>query len=635
MRLRRLGALGALLAFVYSVAPTTVPATVSATVPVVGTPPFTFSGPSGRVQIQGPWVLRSDHADTGIQRGWGRGGFIGSTVTVPFATNANPRLLQSPRSITQYEGTIAWYRTRFSVPRAGNYAIDFQSVNHRATVWLDGHRLGVSHEGEFQPFAKEFHAAAAGSHLLVVRADYSGIEHQKATGWHRTWFNFGGINREVTVRPVGASDIADPTLTTTLERPSGDALVSVAVKLRNTGPERFLRPVGTLTHGAQVVPVAFGRVHMLSGATRVVRASVRVAAPALWSPDSPSLYDLEVQVPGEAGWSGRTGLRELTWHGRKIFVNGRRILLHGASLHEDAYGRGDALTPAEMNTLVAELKAVGANMTRSHHPLAPALLERLDAAGIMVWQEIGPNDSPGGWKLRTPELRRQGRERVRQSFLQLQLHPSIIAWSLGNEIANAGHDFGQPQFVSNAARELHRRDPGRMVGVDIWGTHVPATDRGLLVYRDLDIVGLTNYDGWYDHGSSRGVALRTIVRSSVDAFARAFPDKIIMVTEFGAEANGENAASAAGGYLFQARLLRAHVTVYRSDPRVAGMLIWILRDFAVPPTFAGGSVRHQFPDISLVRGINQKGLFDYRGNAKPAMAVVGRLFRTIPTFPDG
>jgi len=632
MRHPRLSAFGALLLFFV---PAAAHAPAAAPAPAAVATPFTFAGPGGRVQIDGPWVLRSDHDNTGIQRGWGRGGFIGSTVTVPFATNANPRLLRGPRSITQYEGTIAWYRTRFRVEHAGRYAIDFESVNHRATVWLDGHRIGRSHEGEFQPFAKEFSASGAGDHLLVVRADYSGIEHQKDTGWHRTWFNFGGINREVTIRPVGRSDITTPTLTTVVDRPTGDAVVTVGLRLRNNGPSRSLRPVGTLAHGGQSVAVAFPAVRVPAGAVRTVSASVRIASPALWAPDEPNLYDLVVEVPGEASWSGRTGLRELTWHGRKLFLNGRRIALHGASLHEDAYGRGDALTPRDMDTLVAELKAVGANMTRNHHPLAPALLERLDAAGVMVWQEIGPNDSPGGWRLRTPELRREGRRRVRESLLQLQLHPSIIVWSLGNEIANAGHDFGQPQFISDTAQELHRRDPGRLVGADIWGTHVPASDRGLLVYRDLDVVGLTNYDGWYDHGASRGAALRGVVRSSVDAFARAFPDKLVMVTEFGAEANGQNAENAAGGYLFQRRLLRDHVAVYRADPRVVGMLIWILRDFAVPPTFAGGSVRHQFPDISLVRGINQKGLFDYDGRAKPSAAAVGRLFRSIPTFPDG
>ena len=619
MRHRRFIALGALLL--------SVPAAAHAA------EPFTFAGPAGRVQIDGPWVLRSDHHNSGIRLGWGRGGFAGSTVTVPYATSANPHRLTGRRGIRMYEGTIAWYRTTFRVPRAGRYAIDFQSVNHRATVWIDGHRVGLSHDGEFQPFTKFFRASGPGRHLLVVRADYSHIERQKATGWHRTWFNFGGINREVTVRPVGRSDISSPTLTTTLD--GGDAVATVSAQIHNYGRTRTIQLLGALQRDGTSVPIGFRAVRVGAGATRTVRARVRVTDPALWSPDAPNLYQLDLEVTGEAHYTARTGLRQLTWKGRRLYLNGRRLLLHGASLHEDAYGRGDALTPADMDDLVADLKRIGANMTRNHHPLSPALLERLDAAGIMVWQEIGPNDSPGGWKLRTLALKRAGRERIRESFFQLQLHPSIIVWSLANEVAGTGSRFGQVPFVDHVAQELHRRDPGRMVGVDIWGTHVPASDRGAQLYRHLDVVGLTNYDGWYDNGQARGLALRRVIRTSLNAFARAFPDKVLLVTEFGAEANNHNARAAAGGYDFQTRLLRDHITTYRTDARLAGMLVWILRDFAVPPSFAGGSVRHEFPNIRLLRGINQKGLFNYQGQPKPAMPVVARLFDAIPTFPDG
>jgi hypothetical protein len=65
------------------------------------------------------------------------------------------------------------------------------------------------------------------------------------------------------------------------------------------------------------------------------------------------------------------------------------------------------------------------------------------------------------------------------------------------------------------------------------------------------------------------------------------------------------------------------------------MLIWILRDFAVAPSFAGGSIHRQVPGIHIVRGINQKGLFTYSGAEKPAVAMVRSIFRRLPTFPAG
>jgi hypothetical protein len=622
MRPRRFLALGALLL------PAWLPATL-APAAVLGAAPQTDGGPVGRVAID-RWVLRGDRANVGIGQGWGRGDFSGRDVSVPYSPNAQPDRLSGARGEINFAGSIAWYRASFGVPRAGRYAIDFQSVNHRATVWVDGERIGRSHEGEFQPFAKYFRADGPGRHSVVVRADYTDIERQNATGWHRTWFNYGGINREVTVRPVGRSDIHGPAVFTVVGASSGDAFVRVQVRLRNHGPARRIALRGWLSHGERSFRLPFPRVRVPAHGSRVVSAPLRILDPALWTIDDPQLHELALEVPGEAAWTGPVGLRELTWRGRNVYLNGRRVHFHGASLHEDARGRGSALTGADMDALVADLEEVGANVTRAHHPLAPALLERLDAAGILVYQEIGPNDPPGGFSLKTPALRRQGRQRIRVTLEQLQRHPSIFAWTLANEAAGRGHNDGQRPFVDNVAQELHRRDPGRMVGVDLWGTYVPDSDRGLQMYRHLDVVGLTNYDGWYNDNHARGPQLRRIIQRSVDEFASAFPDKVLLLTEFGAEANPRNPTDRAGGYAFQSRLLREHLRVYGSDPRVAGMMIWVLRDFAVTPAFAGGSIRREVPDIQLVRGIAQKGLFDYRGRPKPAAAMVARIFRGWP-----
>lgn len=615
----RLLALGALLALA-------LPANLTA---AETDTPVTRGGPVGRVPIV-DWEIRGDRANAGIAGGWGAGEWSGRPVRVPYVPNADPARLRGPRSVVNFAGSIVWYRAEFRVPQPGRYAIDFESVNHRATVWIDGERIGRSHEGEFQPFVKRFRAERAGTHLVVVRADYSDIERQEATGWHRTWFNFGGINREVTVRPVGRSDIQAPAVFTRLS--GDDALVRVEARLRNHAGSRRIALRGTLSHGGRTIALRFPAVRVPSHGRRTVSARVRIADPALWGPESPALHELALEVPGEAGWSGPVGLRAITWRGRDLSLNGRRVHLHGASLHEDAYGRGSALTAADMDDLVEDLQRVGANVTRAHHPLAPALLERLDAAGILVYQEIGPNDPPGGFSLKTPELRRQGRRRVRVSVDQLRRHPSIFAYTLANEAAGRGHNDGQRPWVDNVAQEIHRRDPGRLVGVDLWGKYVPDSDRGLRMYRNLDMVGLTNYDGWYAHNRARGASLRRIIDDTVDEFARAFPDKVLFLTEFGAEGNGLNPPHRAGGYAFQTRLLREHLTVYERDPRIAGMMIWLLRDFAVTPSFRGGSIRREVPDIRLVQGIVNKGLLDYRRRPKPAAGEVGRIFRAWPDY---
>jgi hypothetical protein len=104
---------------------------------------------------------------------------------------------------------------------------------------------------------------------------------------------------------------------------------------------------------------------------------------------------------------------------------------------------------------------------------------------------------------------------------------------------------------------------------------------------------------------------------------------VLVVSEFGAEANTLNAPAAPGGLAFQADLLARHIRIYRAQPWLSGMLVWNLQDFALSPNFAGGSIRREAPDIALVRGINQKGLFTYDGRAKPAAAVVKRLYAEV------
>jgi hypothetical protein len=298
-------------------------------------------------------------------------------------------------------------------------------------------------------------------------------------------------------------------------------------------------------------------------------------------------------------------------------------------VHEDVRKRGDALLPGDMDALVAGLKRIDANATRSQHPLNPALLERLDAAGIVVWQGVGPVDAPGAWTSVTPRLQAQSAARVRATVFQQQTHPSIIAWNLANEVAGNGHTGGQAGYIDAMAQELHKRDPGRLVAVDVWGPHAPSGILGPL-YRNIDAIGFTNYVGWYELPLASMAAVRAQLVTRIDAARRVFRGKILIVSEFGAEANNTNPQRSPGGYAFQSRLLRLHIDTYRSRAAdLDGMLVWDLRDFALTPDFAGGSIRREVPGIRIRRGINQKGLIDYSGDAKPSLRAVASEYRAL------
>ncbi len=589
--------------------------------------PLIFEGPGGRTRLA-EWTLQKDPANRGLSLGWQRGGFSGSAVSVPNALN--PTAFTGAAGTANYEGSVAWYRTSFQAPTPGLYALNFQSADFQADVWVDGHALG-SHRGSYLPFEMRARLAP-GAHTLVVRIDWRDPAQQAREGFHGTWFNWGGLDGEVDLRPVGESELSDPAIETTLTPDAPNATVAhvqVSVEVHNYGPSRTIVPTGTLLDGAQSIPVSFAGVALAHGRAATATANVSVPAPALWSPASPNLYTLTLAIGGESSYAARTGLRQLSWRGGRLYLNGRRLLLHGASIQEDAHGHGSALTPADEEGIVSELKAIDANAARTQHPLDPGLLERLDAAGILVWQGIGPAEGAGNWLSTTPQLQASAEAQAHTAVLAAELHPSIFAWNLLNEAAGNGRDSEEVAYVQNTARWLHAHDPGRMVAVDVWGDDPPQHPGAL--YSQADAVAETDYTGWYDDPRDTAAQLNAQVHARLATMQRLFAGRVLLISEFGAESNALNPSGSPGSYAYQARLLAEHIAVYDADPQLSGMLIWVLRDYPLIPAFRGGLIQEKLPNLKVIEGINAKGLFTYAGQAKPGVvSTVARLFKALP-----
>jgi hypothetical protein len=583
------------------------------------------AGPGGRVVLS-RWTLATDPSDRGLARGWQRGRFSGRTVTVP--NDVDPIHVKGSAGQRNYEGSVAWYRTSVTAPAPGLYAFAFASANYRATAYVDGRQI-ASHHGSYLPFEGRAQLAA-GTHTLVVRIDWRDPALQSRQGFHRTWFNWGGLNGAVTMRAIGDTELLEPTVQTTLQPDAADAArasVRLAVTVRNNAGERSIAPHATLAHGAQTIDVPFPAQTVAAGQSATFATTVAVAGPALWSPSEPNLYTLTLSVGEESSFTARVGLRQLTWHGGSMFLNGRRLRLHGASIQQDAHGHGDALTPSDESAIVAELKAIGANAVRTQHPLDPALLERLDAAGIVVWQGVGPVEGASQWYSTTPSLLREAEQQARTAVLAARLHPSILAWNLVDEVAGNGRDASEVSYVQTLTRWLHERDPTRLVAVDVWGDHPPV---GVGVLCDgVDAVAETDYTGWYDAPLDDAAQQRASMRARLRAQERTFAGKVLLVSEFGAESNSLNPPGAPGSYGFQSSLLARHIGVYAADPKLTGMLVWDLRDYPLVPQFNGGSITFKLPHLKLIEGINQKGLYTYGESAKPAARTVARLFKAM------
>jgi hypothetical protein len=294
-------------------------------------------------------------------------------------------------------------------------------------------------------------------------------------------------------------------------------------------------------------------------------------------------------------------------------------VLRGVALPPDARGRGDALTGADEARVVAGLRAAGANATRSQLPLSESMRARLDAAGILVWQEIGPWEPGGRWRARTPERIAAARERALRAAEAAQANPSILAWTLTNEVAGNGPP-AQQKYVRATARSLHERDPTRPVAADLWGRVLPNSGGGM--FEALDAIGVTDYVGWYealDRGAQEQAA---VTRERLARLRDLFAGKPIVVTELGAAGSERVPGDAFGSPRFQAELLARRLRELRDVPGLSGTIVWNLRDYALRPDFRGGSVLMARPDLTLTPGLNEKGLYDFAGRPKPALAAV-------------
>lgn len=577
----------------------------------------TGAGPagSGIVDLR-RWRYRADPEDRGRRAGWADGDWRGRPVVVPYSPNA--RAVTGPAGRRSHAGSVGWFAREVDAPVPGNYAITFESAHHRAAVYVDGRRVR-EHVGAYEPFAARLRLQR-GRHTIAVRVDWRDPERQAAEGWARGWFNFGGLNRPVTLTRLGRTELGALTLRTRLLE-GGRARVDIGLRVRNRGEARTLRLRGSLRDGGESRALAFAPVGVGPGTSRAVRASVTLDEPALWSPEDPELHDLRIDDPGDATLQRRVGLREITWDDGGLELNGEPLVLRGAALPPDARRRGDALTAADEEKIVADLRALGANATRSQLPLSQSMLERLDAAGILVWQVTGPWEPAGRWRAQTPPQIARARDRALRTAERQQAHASIVAWTLANEVSGQGQP-GEREYIAQTTRRLHEKDPTRPVAVDLWGSRL--TDSGGPPFTSLDAIGTTDYVGWYDGTDRDDAGQAAITQARLDRLRRLFADKPIVITELGAAGSDRSPPEAFGGEQFQADLLARRIRSLRDDLSLSGTIVWSLRDYALRPDFRGGSVLLRRPGLKLRPGLNEKGLYDYAGRPKPALEAVRR-----------
>jgi beta-galactosidase/beta-glucuronidase len=348
-----------------------------------------------------------------------------------------------------------------------------------------------------------------------------------------------------------------------------------------------------------------------------VTVTLPVPAPQLWKPEDPRLYSAELTLRSggvvQQVERRRVGLRSVEVRRGRLLLNNREIKLAGASIHEDMPGSGAALSGADMDRIVADLKELGANVTRSHYVLNDRLLSRLDRAGILVWNQapIWQRDRKAN-VLKEPVQRKRAYETVRRTVIAARSHPSVITHSVANELwSRPDARPGVTRRYLETAQEIARDyDPTLPISVDINGR--PGHPEQFTYHR-FDMLGINQYFGWY-----RWVSNFDDLPLYLQEMRDLYPQLALVMTEFGAEARPELADAAAdlkGSYAFQSFHLARTLDVADAAP-ISGAIYWTLREFEIFPGWTGGAGRRPAPYGPNTR--HQKGLLTYEGEKKPA-----------------
>jgi hypothetical protein len=347
-----------------------------------------------------------------------------------------------------------------------------------------------------------------------------------------------------------------------------------------------------------------------------------------WSPDQPQLYSATVtthagelvsQVDRE-----RLGLRTVEVKDATLLLNGRALDLRGASVQEDAPGRGPALTDADIENTVAELKALSVNVTRAHYLLDERLLDRFDEEGILVWSQAPVYHRDR--QLRTPGERSHELEVLRRTILGARNHASVITHSTANELTTVPDERRTTRvWMLNAAQLARDLDPTLPVSIDVLS--YPGIGRQR-TYEAYDMIGINSYYGWYDGKPTRATGDMGDLAPYLRAMNRSYPRHALVITEFGAEASEMGPADVKQTYAFQTEYIKRYLDIVNRLSFVNGAIYWTAREFAVKPDWDGGA----HPDVR--DAIHNKGLISYDGKIKPAFSAAQEAFKATPLYRD-
>jgi beta-galactosidase len=365
-----------------------------------------------------------------------------SSVTLPHdAMLGEPRSAAAPSGPhgSYFPGGRYLYTREWVAPANAadrNFAVVFEGVYGASVVRFDGETVGENVSG-YREFAVPLPRVTGGStHRIEVDVDNSALPNAR-------WYTGSGIYRPVWLEDVGSARIARDGVSVTTTSIDGPAVVDVVVEVEGVA-DAAAQVTVTLedADGAQFTATA-------TPSDSVAHLTVTIAAPRPWSDSSPHLYKTTVALAVDGTVVDtrelNAGLRTIEVDARDgLRINGRGVLLRGACVHHDSGLLGAATLRASEFRRARLLKAAGFNAVRSsHNPLSRDFLDACDVHGLFVLDELtdvwfAPK-SAHDLAARFDEL---WADDARSMVEKDRNHPSVIMYSIGNEIGETGSERG-------------------------------------------------------------------------------------------------------------------------------------------------------------------------------------------------
>lgn len=494
-----------------------------------------------------------------------------------------------------YEGTI-WYHRGFALAKQPDkrYILYFGAVNYSAIVYVNGQKVGT-HQGGFTSFQFDVtDFLASGHNFVVVKVD-NRRERDRIPTVNTDWWNYGGITRPVKLVEVDRTYVADYSV-----QYEPDNSIVGWVEIGGDVPDAYEDVLVTLPELVLSTSVTIDQ----SG-----RGEFRFnAAPILWSPTTPKLYQVVLAYQG-IEVVDRIGFRTIAVRGEDILLNGEPIFLRGISIHEEVpIGDGRAWSLEDARTLLTWAKELNCNFVRlAHYPHNETMVRLADEMGLLVWSEI-----PVYWTIlfEREDVYTLAEQQLREMIGRDKNRAAIILWSMANETPNHEERL---RFLTRLADAARAMDPSRLItaAMDTQGAteHGKAIDDPLAA--SVDVIGINSYCGWYSETPENCSKMRW----SSDH------NKPMIMSECGAGALQGNFGDERARFTeeHQALIYRNNIEMFENISPLRGVSPWILKDFRSP--------RRPLPNLQDFW--NRKGLISDRGIKKQAFYVMQAWYRDL------